>query len=93
MKAQELLKEFDRVILACGASNPRDIQVPGRDAGNIYFAVDFLKSVTKSLLDSNFKDNQFIPAKGNMYWSSAAATPETIVWEQPSVWAQNPLPS
>lgn len=64
VKAQELLKEFDRVVLACGASNPRDIQVPGRDAGNIYFAVDFLKSVTKSLLDSNFKDNQFIPAKG-----------------------------
>ena len=64
MKAQDLLKEFDRVILACGASNPRDIQVPGRDAGNIYFAVDFLKSVTKSLLDSNLKDNQFIPAKG-----------------------------
>ena len=58
VKAQDLLKEFDRVILACGASNPRDIQVPGRDAGNIYFAVDFLKSVTKSLLDSN------IPAKG-----------------------------
>ena len=50
VKAQDLLKEFDRVILACGASNPRDIQVPGRDAGNIYFAVDFLKSVTKSLL-------------------------------------------
>ena len=64
IKAGELLKEFDRVILACGASNPRDIGVPGREAGNIFFAVDFLKSVTKSLLDSGFKDNQFIPAKG-----------------------------
>lgn len=29
VKAQEILKEFDRVILACGASNPRDIKVPG----------------------------------------------------------------
>ncbi len=64
VKARDLLKEFDRVVLACGASNPRDIQVPGREAGNIYFAVDFLKSVTKSLLDSRFKDNRFIPAKG-----------------------------
>lgn len=64
VKAADLLKEFDRVVLCCGASNPRDINVPGRDAKNIYFAVDFLKSVTKSLLDSNFKDNQFIPAKG-----------------------------
>ena len=31
-KAAELLKEYDRVILACGASNPRDIKVPGREA-------------------------------------------------------------
>ena len=26
--AEELLKKFDRVILCCGASNPRDIKVP-----------------------------------------------------------------
>lgn len=63
-KAAQLLKEFDRVVLACGASNPRDISVPGRDAGNIFFAVDYLKSVTKSLLDSGLKDDQFISAKG-----------------------------
>lgn len=62
--AKELLEKYDRVILACGASNPRDIKVPGREAKGIYFAVDFLKSVTKSLLDSDFKDNQFISAKG-----------------------------
>ena len=30
MKASKLLKEYDRVILACGASNPRDIQGPGK---------------------------------------------------------------
>ena len=43
-KASTLLREYDRVILCCGASNPRDIKVPGRDAKGIYFAVDFLKS-------------------------------------------------
>lgn len=64
IKAQQLQKEFDRVILACGASNPRDIAVPGRDASNIFFAVDYLKAVTKSLLDSNLKDNSFVSAKG-----------------------------
>ena len=52
--AEELLEKFDRVLLACGASNPRDIKVPGRDANGIYFAVDFLSKVTKTLLDSNF---------------------------------------
>ena len=64
IKASELQKEYDRVVLCCGASNPRDIKVPGRDAGNIYFAVDFLKATTKSLLDSDLKDNQYISAKG-----------------------------
>lgn len=52
------------MILACGASNPRDINVPGREAKGIYFAVDFLKKTTKSLLDSNFEDGNFISAKG-----------------------------
>ena len=62
--AAELQKQFDRVILACGASNPRDTEVPGRDSKNIYFAVDFLSSVTKSLLDQDLKEGTFIPAKG-----------------------------
>lgn len=62
--AQELKKQFDRVILACGASNPRDITVPGRESGNIYFAVEYLSSVTKSLLDSGFADGKAISAKG-----------------------------
>ena len=62
-KAAKLLKEFDSVVLACGASNPRDINVPGRDAEGIYFAVDFLKSTTKSLLNSNLEDGNYISAK------------------------------
>ncbi len=53
--AEELLAKYDRIILACGASNPRDINVSGRDAEGIYFAVDFLGKVTKTLLDSDFE--------------------------------------
>ncbi|MBU5487329.1 glutamate synthase subunit beta [Clostridium sp. MSJ-8] len=62
-KANKLIKEYDSVILACGASNPRDINVPGRQAKGIHFAVDFLKSTTKSLLNSNLQDGEFISAK------------------------------
>ena len=61
--AEELLKKYDRVILACGASNPRDIKVPGREAKGIYFAVDFLGKVTKTLLDSNFEKTPYELAK------------------------------
>ena len=64
IQAKELLKDFDRVILACGASNPRDIQAKGRESKGIYFAVDFLKGVTKSLLDSEFRDQAYGSCKG-----------------------------
>ena len=74
-KAATLLKEFDRIVLCCGASNPRDIKVPGREAEGIYFAVDFLKSTTKALwknakqnadgtYDLSLKDGTYISAKG-----------------------------
>jgi len=66
VKPAALLKEYDRVLLACGASNPRDIKAPGRDAEGIYFAVDFLKSTTKALWANNMKlkDGTYISAKG-----------------------------
>lgn len=61
---EELLEQYDRIILACGASNPRNINVPGRDAEGIYFAVDFLGRVTKTLLDSDFQKVPYELAKG-----------------------------
>lgn len=64
VKAAKILKDYDRVILACGAKNPRDIKADGRDAEGIYFAVDFLTSTTKSLLNSDLKDRKYISAKG-----------------------------
>ena len=64
IEAESLLLEYDRVILACGASKPRDIQVPGRESDGIYFAVDFLHRVTKSLLDSELQDESFPDPSG-----------------------------
>lgn len=61
VKPARLMREYDAVILACGASNPRDIKVPGREIKGIYFAVDYLTMVTKSLLNSNLQDGK-IPA-------------------------------
>ena len=64
IKAKELLGKFDRVLLCCGAKNPRDIKAPGRDAKGIYFAVDYLTQNTKSLLNSNLTDGKFVSAEG-----------------------------
>lgn len=63
VSADEILSGFDAVVLCCGSSNPRDIKAEGRDANGIYFAVDFLRSTTKSLLDSNLSDGKYISAK------------------------------
>ncbi len=63
VKGKELLKDYDAVVLTCGASNPRDISAPGRDAKGIYFAVDFLTSTTKALLDNGLKEGTYISAK------------------------------
>ena len=63
ISAEELSAKYDAVVLACGASNPRDIKAPGREAKGIYFAVDFLGSVTRKLLDSEFKEFPYEMAK------------------------------
>lgn len=64
VSAEEIVASHDAVILCCGASNPRDLAVPGREAKGVHFAVDYLRANTKSLLDSNHTDGQFISAKG-----------------------------
>ncbi|MBS3110683.1 glutamate synthase subunit beta [Candidatus Woesearchaeota archaeon] len=40
--AQKMHKEFDAIVLAIGATQPRDIAVPGRELGEIHFAVPYL---------------------------------------------------
>ena len=59
----ELKSQYDAIVLCCGAGNPRDIKAEGREAEGIYFAVDFLKATTKSLLASNMSDGNYISAK------------------------------
>ena len=51
-KPSDLLKDFDAIALCCGAKKPRMLNVTGEDAKGILPAVDFLKAVTKSLLDN-----------------------------------------
>ena len=57
--ADTILNEYDAVALCCGAKKARPLNAPGADAEGVMFAVDFLKSVTKSLVNSNLKDGQF----------------------------------
>lgn len=62
VKAADIVKDYDSVILACGASNPRDIKATGREADGIYFAVDFLTRSTKHVLTG--KKDGWVDTKG-----------------------------
>ena len=62
--AEELAARYDAVVLCCGAKQARDLSVPGRDADGVYFAVDYLTSVTRSLLDSGLTDGKAVSAAG-----------------------------
>ncbi len=63
LKLEDLEKEFDAVVLCCGAKKARDLNVENRNAKGIYFAVDFLASTTKSLIENNLEENTYINAK------------------------------
>lgn len=59
---EELLLDYDAIVLCCGAKQARDLKVPGRNSKGIYLAVDFLASTTKALLNTYEKGN-YISAK------------------------------
>jgi glutamate synthase (NADPH/NADH) small chain len=48
----EKLKEFDAVILCTGATQPRNLPIAGRELKGVHFAMEFLGSNTKALLDN-----------------------------------------
>jgi len=62
--AETLASVHDAVILTTGATIPRDLNAPGRSLKGIHFAMDFLTPNTKSYLDSNLKNGEYISAKG-----------------------------
>ncbi len=63
LPTEKLLKDFDAIILATGATKPRDLPIPGRELKGIHFAMDFLTANTKALLDGH-KNGSFIDATG-----------------------------
>lgn len=64
IKFAALEKEYDAIAICCGSKQPRDLAVEGRDNPYIHFAVDYLSTVTKALLNhTEIKEDAF-QAKG-----------------------------
>jgi glutamate synthase (NADPH) small chain len=61
--AGKLRAGHDALLLTTGATQPRDLKIPGRELTGIHFAMEYLTANTKSLLNSNLEDRRFINAK------------------------------
>lgn len=63
LPADQLVKDFDAVVLCTGATLPRDLPIEGRDAEGIHFAMEFLTANTKAVINQA-QDDTFISATG-----------------------------
>jgi NAD(P)H-dependent glutamate synthase small subunit len=61
---RQLLAENHALLLATGATQPRDLPIPGRSLHGIHFAMEFLTKHTASYLNSQLADGHYISAKG-----------------------------
>jgi glutamate synthase (NADPH/NADH) small chain len=60
---KDLLESNDILLFATGSTIPRDLPIPGREGVGVHFAMEYLTPNTKSLLDSDHCDKNFISAK------------------------------
>jgi glutamate synthase (NADPH/NADH) small chain len=63
VEAQLLLRDFDATVICTGATQPRDLAVPGRRLAGVHFAMDYLAASTRALLDGG-PDSSPIHARG-----------------------------
>jgi glutamate synthase (NADPH) small chain len=62
--AAQLRAEHQALLLATGATRPRDLPIPNRQLDGIHFAMDFLTQHTRSWLDAGLEDHRYISAHG-----------------------------
>lgn len=61
---EELNNEFDAVIVCTGSTRHRDLKLQGRELKGIHYAMEYLTENTRSLLNSDLKDGEYISAEG-----------------------------
>src|SRR5258708_16988133 len=62
--ARDLLAEYDAICLTGGATQPRDLPVPGRELNGTYFAMEYLPLQNHRGAGDEVPDEQFISAAG-----------------------------
>lgn len=64
VSADDIRRQFDAVVLAMGACQPRDLAIPGRELAGVHFAMEYLTMQNRKCHGEKFDDGRFISAEG-----------------------------
>jgi len=64
VSAVELKEKYDAVVLAGGAEQPRNLEVPGRESKGVYFAMEYLTQQNRVNAGQEFSSSERIDAEG-----------------------------
>jgi glutamate synthase (NADPH/NADH) small chain len=64
ISVEDMLNEYDAIVMTGGSEFPRDMDVPGRELDGIHFAMQFLTQQNRRLADEQILANQSISANG-----------------------------
>ena len=62
----DLLSDYDAVVLACGSEKPRDLEIPGREAAGVHFAMDFLTQQNRRVSGEAISDDDILAEGKNV---------------------------
>ena len=66
VRVNDILREYDAIVLAGGSTIPRDLPVPGRDLNGVHFAMDFLKQQNKRVSNLSIDEKEIITTGKNV---------------------------
>jgi glutamate synthase (NADPH/NADH) small chain len=66
IRVNDILREFDAIVLAGGSTIPRDLQVPGRELNGVHFAMEFLKQQNKRVSNLTIDENDILTTGKNV---------------------------
>ncbi|AOZ91088.1 glutamate synthase subunit beta [Paenibacillus crassostreae] len=61
--AQQLVDDYDAVVLCGGATKPREFNIEGSNLKGVHYAMTYLNGTIKSFLDSDLSDGNYITAQ------------------------------
>ncbi|NIM36645.1 MAG: glutamate synthase small subunit [Hydrotalea flava] len=75
----DLLREFNAIVLAGGSTFPRDLNIPGRELNGVYFAMQFLKQNNKRVAGKKPTVDENFCIESNMLSHELMATSKNVV--------------